>query len=497
MRIIYFDIDSLRPAHLGCYGYPRPTSPTVDAVAARGVRFDGCYGSDLPCNPSRAALFSGRFGILNGVVGHNASSQHMRYPGDGHRHDPDRPMFMRHLQAAGYNTVSFSGFAQRHLSWWFTAGFTEFHGNKLPGGLETADDVNAHVEPWLRNNALHDDWFLHVNYWDVHHPYRAPDRYWDRVQAAGPGLDWPDDDKIRADYQRYYGPRSARDWGPPEIYPGGQAFYERFPRMLPAICDRTDLQAFVDGHDAGMAYVDEAIARIIELLDDMGIADETAIIISSDHGESVAEQGMYFEHGNASEGTAHQPLVISWPGVTDQAQGQSYDGLLYQLDLVPTVAELLELDIPSGWSGESFSAALRGQAWSGRDHLVWGTGIFTFQRAVRTRSHLFIRTLHSGCFPVDGISLFDMQNDPHQLDNLATKDLETTALLDHLMANWWSDHCTGPGSVRDPFQAMMEVSADTYVPIAKVLDYLDGQGRTEQANDLRRRRRLPLPGGPA
>jgi arylsulfatase A-like enzyme len=490
MRIIYFDIDSLRPAHLGCYGYSRPTSPTVDALAAEGVRFDGCYGSDLPCNPSRAALFSGRFGILNGVVGHNGPGQHMRYPGEGHRHDPERPMFMRHLQHAGYNTVSFSGFAQRHMSWWFTAGFTEFHGNKLPGGLESADDVNGLVEPWLQDNGQSDNWFLHVNYWDVHHPYRAPDRYWDRVQAAGPGLEWPDDEKIRADYDRYYGPRSARDWGIMEQQWAGRAYFERFPRMRPQIRNRADLQAFVDGHDAGMAYVDDAIARILDILRELGIYEETAIIVSSDHGESVAEQGLYFEHGNASEGTAHQPLVIRWPGVTDRARGASYDGLLYQLDLVPTVTDLLDLEIPSGWSGKSFSPALRGEPWQGRDHLVWGTGIFTFQRAVRTRQHLFIRTLHPGCLPVEPISLFDMQDDPGQEQNLAASDPQTTAAMDHLLSNWWSDHCTGPGSVRDPFQDMMDVSPDTYIPLEAVLSHLEEEDRPGQARDLRRRRGL-------
>ncbi len=490
MRIIYFDIDSLRQQHLGCYGYSRPTSPTVDAIAADGVRFEGCYGSDLPCNPSRAALFSGRFGVLNGVVGHDGPAQHMRYPGEGHRHYPECPMFMRHLQAAGYNTVSFSGFAQRHQSWWFTAGFTEFHGNKLPGGLEMADDVNAHVEPWLSQNAAEDDWFLHVNYWDVHHPYRAPDQYWDQMSAAGPGLEWPDDEKIRADYERYYGPRTARDWQPPDIYPGGQASLDRFPRMRSSIRNREDLQDFVDGHDAGMAYVDSAIARIINILRAQGVYEETAIIISSDHGESVAEQGLYFEHGNASEGTAHQPLVIRWPGVTESARGHAYDGLLYQLDLAPTVAELLDLEIPSGWSGESFATALRGQPWEGREHLVWGTGIFSFQRAVRTRRHLFIRTLHSGCFALEPISLFDMVDDPHQLNNISTEDQSTAAALDHKLASWWSDHCNGPGSVRDPFQAMMDISPDCYVPLDKVLNYLDGQGRTAQAHDLRVRRGL-------
>ena len=68
MRILYVDIDTLRPDHLGCYGYHRPTSPNIDAVAAQGVRFEKCYASDTPCLPSRAALFTGRFGTHTGIV---------------------------------------------------------------------------------------------------------------------------------------------------------------------------------------------------------------------------------------------------------------------------------------------------------------------------------------------------------------------------------------------------------------------------------------------
>lgn len=489
MRILYIDIDSLRPNHLGCYGYPRPTSPVVDSIAADGVLLTHCYASDNPCNPSRASLFSARFGILNGVVAHDGPGQNMSYAGEGHWHDPDAPMWMRSLQQHGWNTVSFSGFAQRHLSWWFTAGFTEFHGNKLPGALENAEDVNAHAEPWLMDHAQEDNWFLHLNYWDVHHPYRAPDQYWEEMQRHGDGLAFPDDDKIRSDYEQYYGVRTARDWGPAEFNP---EYYENFPRMLDSIRNREDFQVFVDGADAGMRYVDDCIGRLLELLEDKGVLKETAIIISSDHGESVGEQGMYWEHGNASEGTAHVPLIIRWPGVTDANKGGSLTGLQYHLDLPPTVADLLGYDIPKGWSGESFANALRGQEWPGRDHLIWGTGIWSFQRAVRTRSHLFIRTLHSGIYNLEPLSLFDMTSDPNQTHNLITEQPEVAATHDHLLSNWWHSYCSGPNSVRDPFQTQNDTTPDIYCSLERYLSYLERHDRTEQANDLRTRRGVQL-----
>jgi len=186
MRIVYFDVDSLRPDHLGCYGYVRKLSPSIDAVAARGLRFERCYASDAPCLPSRAALFTGQFGIRNGVTSHWGAAADLR-PGS----NAERPFLMLVLQRAGWRTACFSGFAQRHRAWWFSAGFTDFFGNKLPGGPESAEEVNALVLPWLREHGASDDWFLHVNYWDVHNPYEAPAEFVRRAADAPIGAHRP------------------------------------------------------------------------------------------------------------------------------------------------------------------------------------------------------------------------------------------------------------------------------------------------------------------
>ena len=74
MRVLFVDIDTLRPDHMGCYGYSRNTTPNFDKVAEEGVRFDEYYCSDAPCLPSRAALISGMFGIHNGAVGHGGTA---------------------------------------------------------------------------------------------------------------------------------------------------------------------------------------------------------------------------------------------------------------------------------------------------------------------------------------------------------------------------------------------------------------------------------------
>lgn len=90
MKILYIDVDSLRPDHLGAYGYHRNTSPNIDSLAERGVRFTNYYASDAPCAPSRTALFSSRYGIHTGVVNHGGTE------GDMRRIGPNRPFNHHH-----------------------------------------------------------------------------------------------------------------------------------------------------------------------------------------------------------------------------------------------------------------------------------------------------------------------------------------------------------------------------------------------------------------
>ncbi|WP_165423408.1 sulfatase family protein [Ktedonosporobacter rubrisoli] len=492
MRIIYIDIDSCRPDHLSCYGYPRPTSPVIDSLAQQGVLFRNCHTSDAPCLPSRAALFSGRLGINNGVTCHDGPASQLRYAGRGHFHDPTRPMWMRYLQKAGWETVCFSGFGQRHLAWWFFSGFTQNFGNQLPGESETADEVTEKVLHWLQQNGTTDNWFMHVNYWDVHHPYEAPERYFQRIRDL-PCLPYPNAESIAYDVQHYYGPRTARDWWYESGWQNAQEGRRRaMPRGNPDTYE--NYKGFVDGHDAGIAYIDEKLGTILEALEKLGVRDETAIIVGSDHGESIGELGMYFEHGNACEGTTHVPLIIYWPGITDQAErsveSRAIDTLMYQLDLAPTMLDLLGMELPTNWDGISLASQVRGSVGPTRDHLVLGCGIYSFQRAVRTERYRLIRTIHSGLYPYEPLYLFDMQNDPYQTQNIATEQPEIVAQLDHLLLAWLWQYTTGSEGVRDPFQEQLRagITPDIYCPRWRIEERLQALGRDDQLADLRAHR---------
>ena len=142
MRLLYLDIDSLRPDHLGCYGYPRATSPHIDRLAEQAIRFDNVYASDVPCLPSRAAMFTGRFGIHTGVINHGGAQAELWHEGRerGFGSVLGRTSFVRGLRDLGLYTATVSSFAERHAAFFFYAGFNEVLN---PGrrGLETADEV--------------------------------------------------------------------------------------------------------------------------------------------------------------------------------------------------------------------------------------------------------------------------------------------------------------------------------------------------------------------
>ncbi|MCQ0015388.1 sulfatase-like hydrolase/transferase [Actinomadura madurae] len=99
MKIIYVDVDTLRPDHTQPYGYRRPITPNLAALAERGVRFDRYYCSDSPCLPSRTALTCGQFGITSGVVGHAGEAARFRLDA-GHRPEPGRPLLGQALTRA-------------------------------------------------------------------------------------------------------------------------------------------------------------------------------------------------------------------------------------------------------------------------------------------------------------------------------------------------------------------------------------------------------------
>ncbi len=415
MRILFLDLDTLRPDHLGCYGYHRNTSPNIDSVAQHGVRFTDYHCSDAPCLPSRAALFSGRFGTHTGAVGHGGTAADMRLDGSprGFRDRLDREALPQLLRRAGLKTVTISPFGERHGAYWFYAGFNEMH-NTGKGGLESAEEITPTVLEWIKSNAYKDNWFLHINYWDPHTPYRAP-LDWENPFENDPLPAWLTEETL-AKHRKMVGPHGAH-----EIAMYDNSVNPKWTRHLGEVKDMRDMKQFIDGYDCGIRYMDEHIGRIFAALEEQGVLDDLAIIISSDHGENLGELGLYAEHATADSITCRIPMIIRWPG---GKSGHVDNGFHYNLDLSPTLADLLGRDKLPAWDGQSYAPAITQGKDCGREYLVVSQCAHTCQRGVRFREWIYMRTYHDFFHLWPDEMLFNLKDDPHEQRDLASEHPE-------------------------------------------------------------------------
>lgn len=480
MKIIYVDVDSLRPDHTGTYGYARNITPNLDEMARASVVFDRYYCSDSPCLPSRTALTSGTHGITNGVIGHFGDDARFRLD-SGHAPHPTRPLLGQALNTAGYTCAAVSSFAERHRAYYFMGNFRENVQVTPDMGDEPADMITDAALDWIGRHRETENWYLHLTYWDPHTDYLQDEEWTAKAAAAGPAPVWPDQEAIDA-HAEVYGPRSALDLH----YTGGPK-KSRVPHNMPdEIRTRADFEHLINGYDGAIHFFDHEFGRLRRAIEAMGLTEEVAIVVSSDHGESFGELGLYAEHGLASEPVHRLPMIVHWPGITDRpgVAGTHNDALLYNIDYAPTILDLLGLGKPENWQGASYASAVRGQDIESRPYLVWGHGAHTYQRAVRTRDHLYIRTYHPGCFRAELESLYNVTEDPFLTNNLIDIEPDLAAQMRSHLLEWLGFYAGTPGALPDPMQGALQVGPTLYNQPDVYAQHLRDTGRAHLADDL-------------
>ncbi len=454
MNVLYVDIDSLRPDHLGCYGYHRSTSPNIDRIAAEGVRFTNCYTSDAPCLPSRTALFSGLFGIHSGVVNHGgvAAQPFPQGPDRGFRDWYGENSWPSRFRKLGYHTATISSFGERHSAWHWYAGFKEVYNSGL-GGSESAENIFPMARDWIcGRDAGSQPWFLHLNFWDPHTPYRVPPSYGNPFSEE-PLPDWYSED-LRQSHWQGCGPHSAREvMGYSDEVPLYLKDRE-LPRQPWKLDSFKEARRIFDGYDTGVRYADEYLGKVIKVLEETGQLENTAIIISADHGENLGELNIYGDHQTADHITCRVPLIIRWPGVTEFQSGRVDTALHYQFDVAATAVEL------AGGSMDaadvcSFAPAFREGISKGRESLVLSQGAWCVQRGVRWGEYLYLRTWHDAWHDFPPEMLFHIESDPHELRDLASGEQELLVQGRRILLDWRREMLATSSTGHDPLDTVL------------------------------------------
>jgi choline-sulfatase len=477
MRILYLDIDTLRADHLGCYGYHRKTTPNIDALASEGIRFENVYASDVPCLPSRTALSTGAFGIRNGVVNHDGTAADLRSMGA--KRFFISQWFLNSWASVfyfnGWHTASLSSFPFRHSATWWNSGFMEAMNLMRGMGKERADEVLPGALDWLERRGRADKWFLHVHLWDPHTPYNTPEEYGNPF-ASDPVPAWHTEEVLAHNWG-LSGPHSAQEpwgfrpdeWGDP---PPRQPWDASSPEAVKGI---------FDGYDVGVRYADDALGSLINKLDDLGVLDETAILISSDHGEAFGELGVYADHQAADEATCHIPAVLRWPGTGAQVHA----GLQYHLDVAATTLQLADLAVPESWDGAPIQTGS-----PGREALFLTQGAWACQRGVRWGDHLYLRTWHDGYHGHwQDEMVFDIGRDPHETADLALVRPELVEVAASKLDQWTTVQLERSVTPEDPLDIVRREGGPCHVRrhLPSYLERLRATGRGHWADVLSER----------
>lgn len=327
LNILLVAIDSLWASHMGCYGYHRQTTPYMDAVAAEGVLFTENFCPHVPTTSGYGSMLTGLDCFSNTLVA-------LRHEGGMPDDVKSLPEILREF---GYEStcVGFQGNPAAR-------GFDNYLNYGSWGGwderpLRKAENLNDVVVPELDRLAAGDKpFFLFLRHLDPHSPYLPPSPY-DRMFYHGDECD-PTNHSL--DPMKEFKP--FRDyllsWMPPGI---------------------TDSDYVIAQYDGAVAYMDACIQVLLNQLYVLGLRDNTLVIISADHGETLDEHECWFGHHGMYECTLHIPLIMRLRGVLPA--GDIIDGITLHQDLAPTVMDILDIDPGVSFDGQSQLPMITGE----------------------------------------------------------------------------------------------------------------------------------------
>ena len=391
LNCILFVIDTLRADHLSCYGYFRNTSPNIDKIAEEGVLFKDAHATAIATGPGFTSILTGL-----SPIHHRFYLTPWNLPNliDFDDSIPTLPEIIQDeiqdcTTAAFDNLINFASHMDQ-----FVRGF-EYYVNLTRTSKPihhhvVGGEINKRLIPWLESHS-NERFFLFVHYWDPHTPYNQPEEY-RKVFSHKPGN--LDDLVVKTAPAGY------------EYVPGWGKVGEIWDP------DPAQSKVTIDLYDGEIRYVDALVGEVMEALERLNIADRTALIVTSDHGEQLGQHGMY-GHGMLHEAVIYIPLIIRCPNLLPE--GKIIEGYVQQADIAPTILELMGLDegkMPE-MDGSSLIPVIEGGKGTREEIFVEDQEYRAYMRG----SWKYMRNYFSG-----KEELYEVKSDPMEVINLAERE---------------------------------------------------------------------------
>lgn len=442
-NVLLICVDDLKPL-LGCYGEPAIQSPNMDRLAARGVLFERAFCNQAVCAPSRNALMTG---LRPSTIGIYDLGTNFR------KSVPEAVTVAQYFMKHGYETHALGkimhvghGNGEDAASWsvphWKPkAGHYQLkesmssprqpkNGTALRGTPTECADVpdTAYADGQIADEAIarlkafkHNPdkpFFMGVGFMKPHLPFVAPKKYWDLYQRDTfplPTLKTP--------------PIGAPEFAPTTW--GELRQYSDIPNLGPL--DDAKTRLLIHGYHAATSYMDAQLGRVLDALQETGLAKDTIVLLWGDHGWHLGDHGMWCKHTNYEQ-AAKIPLIVCAPGLSKV--GVKTGALAETVDIYPTLCELAGLPAPKGLDGTSFVAALKDPSAKTKEavfHVYPRKNMIG--RAVRSGHYRLIEWKVIGASPETAIlELYDYEKDPLETRNLAKDKPEVVAHLRAILA---------------------------------------------------------------
>lgn len=432
-NLILISLDTTRADHLGCYGHPFVKTPNIDAFAAESILFDDVTATAPTTLTSHTSLMTGTYPHTHGV------------PYNGFVVNEKNVMLAEVMRDAGYATGAVLGSFALESRFRFNQGFDTYSEefdlimikDRVDQNERRAEKVTDRAIDFLEQNEDKNH-FLFLHYFDPHCPYAPPPPY-DRMYAAGRKPDAGSLPSIARATAAHQIRIAGEALGPKKMYSKGLT--RELVTGATGEPMKTDSQIHAS-YCGEISYLDYHLGRLLDHLKRSGLYDKSIIVITGDHGENMWEHADFWNHGLWVYGTSVRvPLIIRLP--EGKHGGTVISDPLSNIDIFPSIVELLELPEAQRAEGRSFVPALRGErlepaaifseATQPVFHLESDREWRNLQKpqSIRVGKWKYIRTPY-----LEFEELYDIENDPGETTNLldpAGLSPETSRLAEDLM----------------------------------------------------------------